>query len=80
MMGVSRSAVTQAWKAGRLQAYDINGRPWRGPRRRKAVSRDSGAPRTAETPAPAMGKECVAEEKKGAVAQRPVLPRMPDAD
>jgi hypothetical protein len=57
IVGVSRSAVTQAWKNGRLQAYDIEGRPIRAdgtrPRRRKPVSRSRGAARTGETHAAA---------------------------
>jgi hypothetical protein len=55
MMGVSRSAITQAWKSGRLQAYDINGRPIRAdgtsPRRHRPVCPTCGAPWTGEVPA-----------------------------
>src|ERR1700732_1321819 len=59
LMGVSRSAVSQAMKSGRLQAYDGKGRPLDGDGGPlKAISRRAGAPRTGEVPAPAMGGEC----------------------
>jgi hypothetical protein len=59
IIGVSRSAVSQAVKSGRLRVYDGNGQPvgadgTRPRRSRKAVSRASVAPRTGEVPAPAM--------------------------
>jgi excisionase family DNA binding protein len=48
-LGVSRQAIEKAIAAGRLVAYDRNGKPWADgtwPRRRKPVSRNSGAGRT----------------------------------
>lgn len=51
-LGVSRQAIEKAIRCGRLQAYDIDGRPlpadYTRPRRRKPVSRGSGAGRTGE--------------------------------
>lgn len=47
IVGVSRSAITKAYKSGRLQAYDADGRPIDAdgrPRRQKAISRGNGMP------------------------------------
>jgi excisionase family DNA binding protein len=58
-LGVSRQAIDKAIRSGRLQAYDIDGRPIRAdgtrPRHHKPVSRASEAPRTGEVPSPARG-------------------------
>lgn len=51
IMGVSVSAINKAVQYGRIQAYDIDGRPWR----QKPVRRARKAARTGETPASAVG-------------------------
>jgi HTH domain len=54
ILGVSRQAIDKAVRCGRLQAYDADGKPLPPDcgRKRKAISRGSGAGRAAETPAP----------------------------